>query len=375
MLRLLLVVGILGLWQQTAAAQATQPGDDAAKLYLQAEKLLRDNDNANIWSPSASNFVYAEYPPYPAEWQRTEKKDFLANAAARALAHQARSIEHANWPKLLPPPNPGVSYLNECRNLSNELADAAIYQHLQGNDAAAIETLRDQWHLADLLEDQSEKKLVCLLVSIGIRAQICQRFEIITSNVVLTKDPGDGKALQTSVARELIGQLLMHPDAKTEVNDVLRAYGSQVGLIAKPTIDRCIETDNRVNAERGMAAMSIACHLYRFDTGNWPKSLDDLRGYLSDVPIDPWGDGTQTLGYALIKGGLPDGSDRPLVYSRCGMKDGLFFRNDEPAYSFYTGAGSHRPGREQKQGGQFRDVASWAPTEGSHPAAATQPLE
>jgi len=372
MYRLLLIAGILAIWQQSAAAQTTQPGDDAAKLYLHAAKLIRINDTANIMSPASSNLDYASYPPYPAEWQRMEKIDFAANAEARALAHQARSIEQANWPLLK---LPDQSYLNECRNLSNELADAALFQHFQGDDAAAIETLRDQWHLADILEDRSEKKLICLLVSIGIRAQICNRFEIITSKVVLTKDPGDSKDLQSDVARELIEQLFKQQDAKTEVNEILRAEGTKVNTINKPSLDGCIETGNRVNAERDMAAMSLACDLYRFDTGDWPKSLDDLHGYLPSVPIDPWGDGKQMLGYALIKGGLPDGSDRPLVYSRCGMKDGLFFRIDQPAYSFYTGDGSDRPRREQKQGGQFRDVASWAPPEGSHPAATTQPLE
>jgi hypothetical protein len=145
--------------------------------------------------------------------------------------------------------------------------------------------------------------------------------------------------------------------------------------ITKPSIDRVIETTNRVNVERYMVAMSLACHLYRFDAGKWPKSLDDLANYLPEIPIDPFGDGKQTLGYVLIKGGLPDGSDRPLVYSRGGMKDGLFFRTDEPAYSYYNGIGSNKSGNKQKQGGQFRDVASWAPEEGTHPAPTTRPLE
>ena len=77
----------------------------------------------------------------------------------------------------------------------------------------------------------------------------------------------------------------------------------------------------------------------------------------------------------LIKAGLPDGSDRPLVYSLSGAKDGLFFRTNQPAYSFYTGDGSHKPESKQKQGGQFRDVASWALPEGTHNAPATRPLE
>jgi hypothetical protein len=103
--------------------------------------------------------------------------------------------------------------------------------------------------------------------------------------------------------------------------------------------------------------------------------LNDLTSYLPEIPIDPFGDGKQTIGYALIKRGLPDGSDRPLVYSRGHMKDGLFFRTDAPAYGYYIGDGSHKPARNQKEGGQFRDVASWAPEAGTHPAPTTRPLE
>jgi hypothetical protein len=380
MLRLILIVVIPGFWQQAASAQVTQPADDAAKIYLQAAKLLSANDKANIMSPSSSNLNYTAFPPYPAEWHRMEKKDFLANSEARALAHQARSIEHATWPKWNPP-HPTVEYLYDCRNISNELADAAVYQHIQGNDAAAVESLQDDWHLADLLENESDKLLVRLLVSEGIQAEIYTRLEIITSNIVLTNDPANTKALQASVARELIGRLLTHQDVKTQVNDVLRDESrifhtsGNPNPITKRSIDRVIETINRVNSERDMAAMSLACHLYRFDTGKWPKSLHDLGEYLPTVPIDPWGDGKQTLGYVLVKGGLPDGSDRPLIYSRGGMKDGLFFRTDEPAYAYYNGDGSHRPGNKQKQGGQFRDVASWAPEAGTNPAPTTRPLE
>ena len=65
-------------------AQATQPGQDAADLYVKAGELLAANDAKNIMSPAASNFTYADYPPFPAEWQRMEKEDFAA--AMKALA-------------------------------------------------------------------------------------------------------------------------------------------------------------------------------------------------------------------------------------------------------------------------------------------------
>ena len=171
MLRLLLIACILGVWQQSAAAQPTQPADDAAKLYLQAAKLIRDNDTRNIMSPASSNATFPPFPPYPAEWVDMEKASFLANALARDLVHQARAIDHSNWPARHSEPK-GVSYLNDCRNIANELADAAEYEQINGDNAAAIETLRDEWHLSDLLENQPDKTLIRLLVAVGIRAAL-----------------------------------------------------------------------------------------------------------------------------------------------------------------------------------------------------------
>jgi hypothetical protein len=361
----------VGFLQPAGFAQATAPATqsvDAAPLYQQAAKLIRDNYDAGFVSPAGSNIVYPNYPPFSPEWQTMEKPNFPANAPARALAHQASSTDRADWPTLKI--GTELSYPNGVRAVANEVGDAAVYEHLQGDDFAAIESIRDIWHLADLIEDQPKKYLVCLLVSTGIRALTCDRLEIITSNIALTKDPQDTKDLQIDAARDLISQLLKHPDAKTVV-DIFR---QDEPAVPQATIDRVIETQNRVNAERDMAAISLACPLYRLDNGKWPKSLDDVKTYLPIIPIDPYGDGKQTIGYAMIKAGLPDGSDRPLVYSRGNMKDGLFFRLDEPEYGYYIGDGSARPPAEQKQGGEFRDVASWAPKEGANLAATTQPV-
>jgi hypothetical protein len=86
-----------------------------------------------------------------------------------------------------------------------------------------------------------------------------------------------------------------------------------------------------------------------------------VPNYNAKVPLDPWGDGKQTLGYVLIKGGLPDGKDRPLVFDRCHSRDAMFYRIDEPQYGFYVDDGSGLPLNQRKQGGQFRDVTLWQP--------------
>jgi hypothetical protein len=320
------------------------------------------NCDAQIMAPASSNLEPSEYPPYSQDWYKFEDADFPANAPARVLAHQARSVTQANWPSLKVN-NPASHYLNACRSLSNELADAALYQHLHGDDAAAIETLRDQLRLGDSLVYRPDKTFVSLLVGIGIRAECVNRLEVITAGIALSNDPKQVKSLQSTEARKLIAQLLDHSDAKTQLDQTLVAEGTPNTPSVAALTPRMMFTINRVNMEVDMAAMSLACHVYRFDTGNWPNSLDDLHPYLPRIPIDPWGDGKQSLGYVLIKAGLPDGSDRPLAYSRCNAKDGLFFRLDKPCYSFYTGDGSQLPSAQQKQGGQFRDVASWIPVD------------
>ncbi len=144
---------------------------------------------------------------------------------------------------------------------------------------------------------------------------------------------------------------------------------------ADAQIARVAETFNRSNAERTMAAMSLACHLFCADRDRWPTSLDELLAtYLPEAPPDPWGDGIQTFAYVLIKGGLPDGSDRPLVYCRCWSPDGLFFRIDAPQYGRYSQDGSTKPSIDMKHGGQFRDVAQWVPAPGHREGPTTRPL-
>jgi len=340
-------------------AQAT-PADDAASLYLQAGKRVSDNYTKNIMCPSASNLEYTSYPPFPEAWNKMEAENFPANQPARDLAHQARATDKAVWPEIQLP-NPDLKYLNLCRALSNELADAALYEHLQGDDAAAIETIRDQFHLSDMLEHADKQYLVMLLVGVGIRSQALDRLNVIAAGMQITKDPQNHKAVQTEVIRGLIAQLLKHPSAREQLDRALKTEPGLPDPITAKGIENCIRTLNRCHVECDMTAVALAVHLYRFDHGDWPTSLKDLREYLPSVPVDLYGDGKKTLGYVLIKHGLPDGSDRPLVYSRGEAATDLFYRTDEPFYSYYSGDGSKLPYSKQKHGGQLRDITAWVP--------------
>lgn len=102
-------------------------------------------------------------------------------------------------------------------------------------------------------------------------------------------------------------------------------------------------------AERRVTAVSLACQLYRVDEGHWPQRLDELvPKYLPAVPADPFYNDGRPLGYVVLKGKLPGGGDRPMI--------------------FYNGeATSLNPGKEPAyrwlpyNGVQYRDVARFVP--------------
>lgn len=374
MRKTLILMFVVAIAASPAWAQTSQPTDDAAGIYLQAAKLIRDDDARNIMSPSASNLNYRGYPPMSDQWLQMEKQDYEAHGQVRDMVHQAASMTQAAWPAFH---RQNISYLNECRNLANEIVDAATYQSLILKDQpAAFESAGDVLHLAELLKYQPGENLVRLLVAQGIEALDMYHLMVMVSEATITADAGDTQDLQLSTAKDWIARLLDYPDAQAEFDHVMKnePAGSANNLILKPTLDRILETIHRVQIERDMTAMALAAHVYQFKHGNWPGSLEDLATELPNVPVDPWGDGKQTLGYVLIKGGLPDGTDRPLVYSRFRSNDGLFIRTDEPEYGFYNSAGSKSATAQQKQGGQFRDVARWTPADHNEAPATTEPL-
>jgi hypothetical protein len=345
-----------------ATSTASGAADDAAALYMRAAKAIVAE------CPAASNYDFPPFPPFGPDWDRVARAAWEQNGEARRLAHNAASSDHADWPG-------GMKYLNSMRALANDLGDAALYQHLQlHDDAGACRTLTDVIHLPAMLRRPAgtSPTLVQDMVAEGIDALLAHRGMIIASDVALTNDAGDTHALQITDARRLIDQLLDQRDA----DQTLAAVIPSDHLPAGPQRDRFVETINRCNAGRTTAAVSLACHLFRFDNKRWPQSLDELvPAYLPRVPIDPWGDGKQPYGYVVIKAGLPGGWDRPLVYTRCESQDGLFYRADAPQYDFSIFDGSDRPQAKRKRGGQFRDIASWTPDPDASAGPATRPLQ
>ena len=310
MYRILIFAFVTILSGSTAfTAPASQPSRDAWPLYSRAIDRVMEGYRANIMSPSASDLVYEEYPPYPPKWHEREDTAFKFNAPARVLAHNARSCTIANWP-IMPLPNGKVDMrnLNGCRALANDLADAALQEHLSGNDAEAVETIRDLLHLAELLDESPRWTAVQSLVSQGVRMIAVNRLEVITSDVSLTADPADKRRLQIRSARELIQQLFDVHDPAARYTDRL-AREAAAGQVTPAAQDRVVLQTRRGQMECNLASMSLAAHLFQTNKRRWPESIDELTAYLPAKPRDPWG----AEGYLVIKRGRPDGQDRPLV--------------------------------------------------------------
>jgi RNA polymerase sigma factor (sigma-70 family) len=337
----------------STAPATTSSSGTTADFYRDINQMLA------VDCPASSDLTYPDYPPYGPEWDQMAKAAWQAGQPALARVREARSIGRADWPDRESSVRTGGTYLNPIRNVANHLGDAAMYQHLQGGEVGAIETVRDLFVLSDLMEQKPWDDLGRLLTAAGIRSLTVNRLMVIASDVRLSSDPADHQKLPTATARWLIDKLLNQNDPNEVWNGV--AKGGQVHSEGgRQAMARLIETLNRANAEQTFAAMSLACHLFFMDHGRWPGPIEELiPAYLPHQSIDPWGDGHQTIGYVLVKRGLPDGSDRPMVYSRCGSQGKLFYRVDEPQYGFYGNDGSNANRPHHNPSGQFRDVARW----------------
>jgi hypothetical protein len=349
-MRLTIICWVAVILAGNTCARA-QSGQDAAAIYKRAAALL------NVDCPSSSNKDFSEEPPYSAEWVQMEKAAFEADQPAFALVHQARSVTVGDYSGETFPRG-----FHAERALAMHVGDAIIYEHLQGGETAAMEKINDLLHIADTMDNSRDPTFIRALVAAGLRALAAARIMVVASDVRLTDDSANPADLQVNSALQLISKLLDLPKPE----DRMKKFN---GVAAKD-VTRGMETFNRINAECSMAAMSVGCHIFLLEEYRWPNSAAELvPNYLPQIPIDPWGDGKQTLGYVLIKGGLPDGSDRPLVYSRCRSADGLFFRTDRPMYGFYN-----RPHDTKKDGGQFRDVGRWTLGENVSSLPTTRPL-
>jgi hypothetical protein len=114
--------------------QTTKPSEVAWPLYEQAATRIANQRQLGLSSPASSNLIYDNHPPFPPEWHRLAKRSYENNTLALALVRRTRSLTAAAWPAAT---DDGATYrkcLNACRAISNEVVDAALYEHLQAHE-------------------------------------------------------------------------------------------------------------------------------------------------------------------------------------------------------------------------------------------------
>lgn len=443
--------------------------ENGALLYRHAWTIM----DRTVDSPANSQIDYEGYPPLPRRWHARTDRAIPKNGPALAAMREARGFRRFDWGINVISPAYGtlLPHLNHARELANLAGDAALYAHVHGDDAGAIEFVRDIRHEADAV-NRMPTFLVTHLVAIGCEALALHRLEVIAPGLSIA--PGDaagedgpaapgtpppaGHAATRPVARPatraqvraLIAELLdesrrargvrlahagegaaeldmgehfgrvapvLRPmfelDAvrvarankavaraadepnwqaamkvlrtdpalaqvpapqtalpgiirgprrgggppKRKPVDYTRFLASDVANITGIASGRGIEQDMKLRADRGLAAASLAVQLYRADHGGqFPPSLDALvPDYLPRLPLDPFRANGKPIGYVIARGALPDGGDRPLVYSV--GPDGV----DNTAAGQLAALPKTPSFGWQRTPDQWRDVSRWSP--------------
>jgi hypothetical protein len=209
----------------TLAELAPEPSsaDNAAfTLQQQATQSL-----SQVESPSASSLEFRPYPPFGPQWTKLATASESANAAAMRLARQARTQPGAAPPSAGPGAFSGSPY-NSLRQLANTLGDGALFAHVHGNDAEAIERVRDVLHLARSLHRQPI--FISQLVADGIDALAYNRILVLAPALRIADDrtttpPATGPASPATrrQVQDLIAELLDDRPFAANVRLILQA--------------------------------------------------------------------------------------------------------------------------------------------------------
>lgn len=184
-----------------------------------------DEDNAAYFLMQAASKLVSASPPdefvedlYSHPALVSEHADAVgrwieANADTLRLVRAARSKQKVDWQLRFTSPviNMLLPQLSPQRRLAKFLCTTALFQHQQGDDAAAIETLRDVRMLGDTL-GQMRGILIAHLVVVAIDALAIDSVESIAPTLRVTDGPeferAEGVCAAPEQVRTLIDELL-----------------------------------------------------------------------------------------------------------------------------------------------------------------------
>ena len=204
---LLAFISAMLIWRRTAQSRLDA---EIAAIHTRGEPVLiedffvapvPDEVNAALslqnaaaaiaWNQIESDFVDSFFADIPLD---PSKMKMLAEVAAassksRKLARVARFQPQENWGNTLRSPFTlfVYPYLNPARQLARLLSINAEYEHFAGNDAQAIELIRDEVHESDVLE-QGDPGIIPHLVAIGLSSLSADTVRIITPDLKILPD-------------------------------------------------------------------------------------------------------------------------------------------------------------------------------------------
>ena len=201
---------------QNAAFHLIRAAADAPELYRQG--------------PGDPLYDAAETRPLTDEQMRLLADEIARHPAALAEARKARGCAEADWGVKFQTPMLEVALpdLNAQRTLASLLKLAAVHRHQAGDDAAAVETLRDLLAMARALDRVS--LLVPQLIGQGITSMASEAATDVAE--LLRVDPSGAAAADTDkvaarpatagAVRALIGDLLDEEVYRRGIRDAWR---------------------------------------------------------------------------------------------------------------------------------------------------------
>lgn len=339
------------------------PDKDNAVWYLKQAAAAIVSEHSG---PRNSSLEYGPALPYGAGWDQQAEEMMQAHPRLFELAMEATKHSQVDWGIRFEVVNgvnvPALPPLAPPRALQNVLADAIVYHHVRGDDAAALGTAQDALFAADVMGECPF--LVGYLVTVGMRAMTDESIQVIATGLTIqdVSHPSNPKATHPAKREQvekLIRALLDDERLRQQCRKAFEseravtlanALSPQPGIPAwdrgalekyLSVMDEAIESSRQpcltampvpegpdptqlVKVVASMrpyvfdsilkhraAAVGLAVRLYWNDIGHYPATLADLvPKYLPAVPADPLAKADRPLGYLLAEGGK-----RPIIWS------------------------------------------------------------